>query len=469
MSLILVSVLFIFNSIEQFVQQLDSRFLPVFQLTYSSKNHELDNNDNFSFDDKFLCYDTRGTLGYGIENCISIEVVELATGKEVKVYQPFRIRLGIKPAPGIGAVSFHPKKYSLVFIHGPEIQDLYQSIQIEDIYSKTNRRGCIITMDENLEKLSKDWVDFRTTLCEKGIPPGSHRGGSHRHEYSANGKRIGCTYDDWLLPQYGRTIAFFEETDKFIPHADYFFVILIKVVSAGNAQEGDFVRASGDSWVDPEGKERAFIGTVKEQGLFVDYLCVVEIPDNIDIQTSNSGDCENYPTPPKGLNIYKITKVDCSGIVRGSPDGKKIAYLNKDVNGKTQIFIVTKHYKGGRVTFEESIPVQVTFLTSGVEDNLRWHPSGNTIFSISEGAITATCVKEGENFGKTVFITPRYRINKPYALVVSRKGDYVAFNRCVPTYDERGLRLFSSEGKDFSQIFLLQYKDKDMDGLPDIN
>ena len=31
------------------------------QISFSNKNHALDNNDNFSPDGKFLCYDTRGT------------------------------------------------------------------------------------------------------------------------------------------------------------------------------------------------------------------------------------------------------------------------------------------------------------------------------------------------------------------------------------------------------------------------
>lgn len=466
--LLFYSSMFIFNEIQLLLQE-DSKLLPVHQLTFSTKNHELDNNDNFSYDDKFICYDTRGTLGYGIENCTSIEIVEIATGKEIKIYQPDKIRLGIKPAPGIGAVSFHPHEYSLVFIHGPEIENLYHPIQIEDIYSKANRRGCIISLKENLVIKNKNWVDFRTISCNIEIPTGAHRGGSHRHEYSANGRRIGCTYDDKLLPQYGRTIAYFEETNKFLPDANYYFAVLIKIVPMEKAQEGDFVKALGDSWIDKEGKWRVFIGTIKEGGTFVDYLCIVEIPDNVDIQTSSSGDCQTYPEPPQGLNIYKIVKVNCSGIVRASYDGKKIAYLDKDLNGKTQIFMVINKKHGNKETFENSIPVQVTFLPNGVEDNLRWHPSGNVVFSISEGAVIAVCVKEGENFGKSVFITPKYKINKPYALVVSRNGGYIAYNRRVPTYDEKGIRQFSYDGIDFSQIFLLEYIDKDENGILDTN
>jgi hypothetical protein len=126
------------------------------------------------------------------------------------------------------------------------------------------------------------------------------------------------------------------------------------------------------------------------------------------------------------LKIHKITKVQCSGIVRASNDGKNIAYLDKDASGKTQIFIIKLKEKEDGVLEIEPAPIQVTFLPEGVEDNLRWHPSGKSIFSISEGAIVSTCVEEGKNFGKSVFITPKYKINKPYALVVSRNGKIIA-------------------------------------------
>ncbi|HOV33386.1 MAG TPA: DUF3748 domain-containing protein, partial [Candidatus Hydrogenedens sp.] len=451
------------------MQMIESINLPIRQLTHSSKNHELDNNDNFSFDDKYLCYDTRGTLGYGIENCVSIEVVDINTGKEYIAYQPQRIRLGMKPAPGVGAVSFHPEKYKLVFIHGPNIENLDGTIVDQEVYAKTNRRGAIIDLEKVLkgEECLTEWVDKRMVDCNMPIINGAHRGGTHRHEYSANGKRIGCTYDDWLLPQYGRTIAYFEQTDKFIPEANYHFAVLVKVVPMDKANEGDFVKALGDSWIGPEGKQRAFIGTIKEGNEFVDYLCVVEIPDKVDIQSSNSGDCDTYPEPPQGLKIHKITKVQCSSIVRASNDGKNIAYLDKDPSGKTQIFIIKLKENEDNTLEIEPAPIQVTFLPEGVEDNLRWHPSGKSIFSISEGAIVSTCVEAGKYFGKSVYITPQYKINKPYALVPSRNGKMIAFNRSVPTYDENGIRLFSSEGKDFSQIFLLTYHDENNDGIPE--
>jgi len=59
------------------------------QITFSPKTHALDNNDNFSPDDKFLCYDTRGTVfNEDLANSKSIEKVEIATGKETILWNP---------------------------------------------------------------------------------------------------------------------------------------------------------------------------------------------------------------------------------------------------------------------------------------------------------------------------------------------------------------------------------------------
>ena len=53
------------------------------QISFSPKNHALDNNDNFSSDNRFLCYDTRGTVfNDNLANCKSIEKIEIETGVE---------------------------------------------------------------------------------------------------------------------------------------------------------------------------------------------------------------------------------------------------------------------------------------------------------------------------------------------------------------------------------------------------
>ncbi|NOX67141.1 MAG: DUF3748 domain-containing protein, partial [Chlorobi bacterium] len=110
------------------------------QITFSPKTHALDNNDNFSPDDKFLCYDTRGTVfNEDLANSKSIEKVEIATGKETILWNPPFIT-GEKAAPGVAAASFHPKENKVIFIHGPFLDEVKE----RGYYSKKNRTAMVV-------------------------------------------------------------------------------------------------------------------------------------------------------------------------------------------------------------------------------------------------------------------------------------------------------------------------------------
>jgi len=171
------------------------------QITASAKNHELDNNDNFSPDGRFLCYDTRETVGPGIDNGQTIEMVEIDTGQETVLYKPAASVIGSRPAPGIGAVSFSPVENQVIFIHGPLVEELGE----RGPYGKPNRTGAIEPADGTGRVT---WPDKRDIAIDRDTQPGAHRGGKHRHEFTLDGRRIGFTYDDFLLPQYGRTIGY---------------------------------------------------------------------------------------------------------------------------------------------------------------------------------------------------------------------------------------------------------------------
>ena len=110
------------------------------QITNSPKTHALDNNDNFSPDDKYLCYDTRGTVfNNNLANCKSIEKVEIATGKESILWSPPFIT-GEKAAPGVAACSYHPKENKVIFIHGP----LLDEVKERGPYSIKNRTAVVV-------------------------------------------------------------------------------------------------------------------------------------------------------------------------------------------------------------------------------------------------------------------------------------------------------------------------------------
>ncbi len=430
------------------------------QLTYSPISKLLDNNDNFSRDNRFLIYDTRDTLGGGIGNSTSIMKVSISTGLENFVYAPWPAVTGTQSAPGLGAASYSPVADEVAFIHGPFLSETAE----RGFYGATNRRGGVAAADGSGDV---GFLDCRDVTSEV-TPAGAHRGGSHRHEYSGDGRRIGFTYDDHLLTQFGRNIGFM------LPHAkapcgvSYWTALLVAVVPAALSKPGDIERAADDSWVGEKALMRAFIGNVKEEsGSVVSSLFVVDVPEDVDITSADSGTRTRYPSPPRGTTVRRITNTPAAGIVRGSLDGTRIGYFATASDGSRQVFIVNS--QGSDRHADASMrPVQATSLERGATGGLRWHPSGNSIAVLSENGVAVVCVRPGPLFGKALWLTSRGAgVPSTEALVWSRDGRTLAFNRRVPTYDADSKLVKDAGGNDFRQIFLVAFPDRDGNGIAD--
>ncbi|MBI5283049.1 MAG: DUF3748 domain-containing protein [Candidatus Solibacter usitatus] len=430
------------------------------QLTFSPISKLLDNNDSFSRDDRFLVYDTRETFGGGIGNGTMIMKVSISTGLENFVYAPWPVLIGSQAAPGLGAASYSPVDDVVVFIHGPLVSETAKL----GFYGGTNRRGGVARADGSGDV---GYLDCRDVQSEP-TPPGAHRGGSHRHEFSADGSRIGFTYDDALLTQYGRNIGYMVSHEKAPCGVSFYAALLAPVVPAAESKPGDLERAADDSWVGAKGLMRAFIGNVKEaDGKVMGSLFVVDIPENVDITTAGSGTKTVYPSPPVGTRVRRLTTTPAGGIVRGSLDGTRIGYFANAADGSRQAFIINA--QGSDQHQDPAMrPVQVTTFEKGATGGLRWHPSGNSIAVISDGGVAAVCVKPGPLFGKTAWLTPRgAQIPAADALVWSHNGKLLAYNRRVPTYNAAGALVKDSGGNDFRQIFLVRFPDKDGNGIAD--
>jgi hypothetical protein len=411
------------------------------QISFSPKNHALDNNDNFSPDNRFLCYDTRGTVfNDNLANCKSIEKIEIETGVETILWQPESVT-GEQAAPGVAAVSYHPAEDKVIFIHGP----LLEEVVTRGYYGITNRTGVEVSADG---KGTITKVDMRDVVTDRPTTPGAQRGGTHRHEYTRKGNRIGFTYDDFLNTNYDRTIGYMEPNPKAPAGYTHYFAILVKPVQKGMSKTGEIEKAFGDSWVDPEGKMRAFIGKVRaENG--VDYqtdLFVADISENVDITTAFSGNGNEYPEPPAGILIRRLThNGNAEGNVRGSFDGKQIAYCAPDSAGVMQVFVIDA-LGSDRSQIPNLNPRQLTSFSENVS-NPRWHPQKNWLFVTTGGNIAAVCVAAGNNFGKTFLLTNDDQERN--SLVVSNDGNMLAYNIFVETKSE-------NETKKFRQIFVLE-------------
>lgn len=421
------------------------------QVTFSPKNHNLDNNDNFSPDRRFLCYDTREMIGPGLDNCQSIEKVEIATGIETVLYQPAKTLTGEKCAPGLGAASYHPVFNKVAFIHGPPLDQ----VNSRGYYGKPNRNGAEVEADGS-QKLT--WLDCRDVDLSRDTLPGAHRGGTHRHEYTLDGKRIGFTYDDFLRPEYARTIGFMEPRADAPGGATHYFCILVRPARTGESKPGEIESAYGDSWVGRHGLMRAFIGKVRAaDGVnYEESLFVVDVPANVDISTAHAGNANEYPMPPKGLRVRRLTHTTASGVVRGTVQGDRIAYYANDENGKKQIFIIASD-GSDRDPDPAKRPVQATRFQDGAGPGVRWHPSGDVIACTYNGAIAVVDVRPGPHFGETKLLTPEDQTSPRSELVWSPDGKLFAYVRPVPTFDANGRPVKTYANKDCQQVFVLPY------------
>jgi len=432
------------------------------QLTYSPISHLLDNNDNFSRDDRFLVVDTRDTVGGGIGNSIALLKVSVTTGLENVIYAPHGAVVGTSgSAPGLGAVSYSPFTDEVAFIHGPLLSETAKL----GFYGATNRRGGVVIADGSGDL--KGFLDYRD-ITSAVTTAGAHRGGTHRHEYSLNGERIGFTYDDHLMAQYGRTIGMLVPHPKAPAGASHWAVLLLPMAPTNGAAPGEIERAADDSWIGAKGLMRGFIGRVRQpDGAYMNSLFVVDVPAAVDVTTADAGTATRFPRPPQGVTVRRLTNTESAGIVRGSLDGSRVGYYATAPNGTRQVFIIPAN--GSDLSTDAALrPVQATELERGASGGLRWHPSGNSIAVLSDGGVSVTCVKPGPLFGKSVFLTTHGTgIPAAEALVWSRNGKLLAFNRRVPTWDAGGRLVKDFGNNDFRQIFLVFFPDENDNGIAD--
>jgi len=438
------------------------------QLTSDPRNHYLDNNDNFSPDDRWLVYDTRKAVAgppvREIGANSNIEKVNVDTGEIVVVYETEN---QTEYGPGVGAASYHPTGNKVVCMHG------LLSCDAKRPYWYWRRTGVLVDESQPGRRIFLDARDVTPPFT-----PGALRGGTHRHEWSADGKWIGFTYNDAIMaeieertgePVNLRTVG--AATDLRPVKVDYdaegenndgiwFSAVVVKVVPHPKPGSDEISRAFSDAWVGTKGyrkpdgsrqRARAFLGNVRDrQGRELTEVFVVDIPDRIDIAGAEGpleGTQTTIPAPPKGAVQRRLTYTEARkhpGVaaeprhwVRSSPDGSRISYLAKDDNGITQVFFVSP--LGGE-------PVQVTRHSRPIQSTVRWNPNGNEICYVCENSIYICHVGKGGSFGKARRMTARTE-EPPECPVWSHDGKIIAYNRLVP-----------NGRKSYKQIFLLTLK-----------
>jgi len=430
----------------------------IVQLTKGAYNHDLDNNDNFSPDGKWLAYDTRTGIG-GIGGSPSVERVNLETGK---IEELFAVKDNHFWGPGAGAVSYHPSENMVIFIHGLD------RCSEKNPYQQWKRTGVIVEDNHPNVPICMDARDVTLPFT-----PGALRGGTHRHEWSKDGKWVGYTYNDAILKALEdssgktlnlRTVGVSTRLKPVVVDksgegenisGEWYSVLVVRVVPNPVPGSDEVSNAASDSWVGTgsylniAGKKqvaRAFVGKVRSKNNQpVDELFVVDIPDSIN-QPGEFGPLEGTPTtfpmPPKGTVQRRLTFTaesshpGCGGVVRSSSDGKWIAYLAADAKGVQQIFLISPDGGSSR---------QITEHPAGVQSCARWSTDNQSICYVTENSIVI-CKVSDEPFEKRFRrITPASK-EELSNIVWSADGKTVAFNRPVKAEGSKDL---------WKQIFLV--------------
>ncbi len=416
-----------------------------------TKNFNLDNRYNFSPDDQWLVYDTRTNEG-GIGNCRSIEKINVTTGEIVVLY---KTRNATQYGPGVGAASYSHRENKVIFIHG------LMNCNADRPYQQWRRTGVIIDEKQPGMPIFMDARDITPPFT-----PGALRGGSHDHEWSADGKWIGFTYNDAIMKSLEdktgkklnlRTIGVSKPLQEVKVDHDpggenndgiWYSVLLVKVIPDPVPGSDEIDHASGDCWIGDRGylkpdgswqRARAFLGTVRNSvGTTVPEVFVADIPKIVDIPGDNGpleGTETSFPMPPRGTIQRRLTYTaetenpGCMGILHCSPDGSLIAYRAKDREGIDQVFFISP--LGGD-------PVQVTHHRSSVQSAIHWNFDGKAIFYIQDNTVVKHKIRSDGISEKIIKITRR-SAQPPSNLVLSHNGKIIAFNRDLVNNNDKGM------------------------------
>nr|MBI1231565.1 DUF3748 domain-containing protein [Cytophagales bacterium] len=431
------------------------------QLTFANQNHELDHNENFSPDDQWIVYDTRPNPA-GIAQNSKIEKVHIASLKQEVIYQ---LAEATPYGPGVGAVSYHPFLPKVAFIHGLE-----PAIE-KTPYAAHRRTGVIF--DERLPA-SLHFMDSRDIF-----PPytaGALRGGTHRHQWSADGDWIGFTYNDAVMVDLEaktgqkhdlRTVGVSKrigpkvtvKPDSFGENiqGEWFSAVVVSVVADPKPGSDEISKAYEDWWVGTKGyrkrdgslqRARAFIGDlVSAEGNLLSEVFIVDIPEDIHVPGHGGpleGTLTSMPAPPLGARVHRLTHTADKRYPGVSPsprhwlssssDGSYISFLAKDDSGVVQVFLISP--LGG-------VPIQATTHASDVQSMVRWHPEFPKFAYVCDNSLFLAEVSASGKVSAPVRITEKHP-DAPFAHCWSRKGDMIAFNRYVGEGANRYIQVFVS-------------------------
>lgn len=423
------------------------------QLTHDSKGHTLNNAQVFSADDEWIIYDTRN-LDTQLGQTCCIEMVNSHNGKIRNLYQTTN---QTEYGPGAGAATFCPTKPAVLFLHG------LRNANAQHPYAMTRRTGVLINLNRPQKPHFLDARDVTSPFTS-----GALRGGTHAHQWNADGQLISFTYNDAVMEQLSRSDSNVRDlrtvgvlspvqrvpvkngngTDTF--GGEWFATVVAKVTEQPKPGSDDIDKAFDETWIGHNGYRKtdgsqqkralAFQGNVRNKAnQTITEVFVLDLPNDLTKATPNQpleGTVSTRPNPPAGTTQRRIT-FSARGIegprhwLRTTPDGSLIGYLAREPSGVVQVFGVAP--TGGAVR-------QLTFQPFSIQTPFNFSPDGQRIAYAADNSVFITDVKTGRFHRMTTRSTDEERpIN---GVIWSNRGDRIVYNRYVTSAKGRYIQIF---------------------------
>jgi hypothetical protein len=455
--LFLATCIWVLTGFSQSSSRTHQKFI-IMQLTHDSGGHTIHNTQCFSQNGEWIVFDTRNndtmissTGDISMVNTKTAEIRELYHTKHQTLY-----------GPGVGAATFSPERDRVMFIHG------VQNANENKPYGITRRTGIAIDISKPFHPIFMDARDITPLFT-----PGALRGGTHAHNWSADGKWISFTYNDFIIQQLEKkdsAVKDLRTVGVMMPghpvHVAYdpleennggemFSVVVAKVVENPHPGSDEIDKAFDEGWIGAKGYQKAdgkwqrraiaFQGEVaNSDGTKKAEVFVVDLPE--DLTKANPGEplegtATSRPNVPAGAAQRRITYTS-KGIqgprhwLRCTPDGNLIAFLSKDDKGIIQLFGVSPN--GGKVS-------QLTFNSYPIQGPFNISPDGKKIAYLADNSVFVTDISTR----KSTRLTPRAsnEENVTGSVVWSNRDYMLAFNKYLKD---------KNTGKLFLQIFLIK-------------
>ena len=428
------------------------------QLTHDSVGHSIHNTECFSPDDQWIVYDTRNDDTM-IASTGNISMVNTQTGEIRELYHTKHQTLY---GPGVGAATFSPVANRVIFIHGVRNADK------NNPYSFIRRTGVAIDIAKPFHPIFMDARDITPPFTS-----GALRGGTHAHNWSADGKWISFTYNDYIMQQLEKKDSSVKDLRTvgvmvpghpvLVPYdpseennsGEMFSVIVAKVTENPKPGSDEIDKAFEEGWIGAKGYQKsdgkwqrraiAFQGeVVNADGTKKTEVFVVDLPE--DLTKANpgkplEGTTTSRPNVTAGVTQRRITYTT-NGIqgprhwLRCTPDGNLIAFLSKDDKGIIQLYGVSPD--SGKIK-------QLTFNSYSVQGPFNFSPDGKRLAYLADNSVFVTEVKTRKS--------QRLTMRSPYeekvvgSVVWSNHGAMLAFNKYIKDH---------KTGKVFLQIFIIK-------------